>query len=263
MSSEITVPESRQSMLVPASLTEAMNLANMMSNAKLVPTHLQGKPADCLLVIEQAQRWNMSPFAVAQCTSVISGKLMYEGKLVAGVINASGALSGRLSYAYHGEGADRSIVVSGTFKNEQAPREIIITLAESKTNNLMWTKQPDQQLMYHGTRVWARRHAPELMLGIYSPEEMLGEIIDVTPQPPAPKLSDPKPIDEEVETLKQFARNIAGQGNEVLDKYLGNKGDYKDASLSVDDIKKRNAKLLSIHAELRQIADEVDGKVTE
>ncbi len=44
-------------------------------------------------------------------------------------------------------------------------------LADAKTSNSMWTKQPDQQLVYASTRVWARRHAPEVMLGVYAPEE--------------------------------------------------------------------------------------------
>ena len=42
----------------------------------------------CLVVIEQAMRWGMSPFAVAQCTSSIGGKLMYEGKLVAAAVES-------------------------------------------------------------------------------------------------------------------------------------------------------------------------------
>ncbi len=75
--------------LMPANLEQAMALANIMAKGRLVPSHLQNAPADCLLVIEQAMRWGMSPFAVAQCTSVIKGKLMFEGKLVAAVVAAS------------------------------------------------------------------------------------------------------------------------------------------------------------------------------
>lgn len=168
--------------LVPANMEQAMKLADMMSGAKLVPVHLQGKPADCLLVIEQAARWKMSPFAVAQCTSVIQGKLMYEGKLVAAVVNANGNLADRLSFSYTGEGDQRKIVVSGRFENEKEARTVDVMLKDVRTSNTMWQKQPDQQLMYSGTRAWARRHAPELMLGVYSPEEFNeGEMIDVTP----------------------------------------------------------------------------------
>ena len=62
-------------------MAEAMRLAEMMATAKLVPVALQKSPADCLMVIQQAIRWDMDPFAVAQECSVIQGKLMHSGKL--------------------------------------------------------------------------------------------------------------------------------------------------------------------------------------
>ena len=40
---------------------------------------------------------DMDPFAVAQCCSVVHGKLVYEGKLVAAVLDAK--LGVRLTYA--------------------------------------------------------------------------------------------------------------------------------------------------------------------
>lgn len=170
------------SMLVPNNFDEAFKLADMMSNAKLVPVHLQGKPSDCLMVIEQASRWKMSPFGVAQSTSVIQGKLMYEGKLVAAVVNANGNLSERLSYEYAGTGETRSITVSGKIRGEKSVRTISVALKDARTANKQWQTQPDQQLMYHGARMWARRHMPELMFGVYSPEEVeASDLKDVTP----------------------------------------------------------------------------------
>jgi len=157
--------------LVPTNMADAMRLAEMMATAKLVPKDLQKSPADCLMVIQQAVRWEMDPFAVAQECSVIQGKLMHSGKLVAAVVNARGGLVDRLSYEYEGEGQNRAIKVSGRLQGEMQARHVTVRLADAKTNNRVWQSQPDQQLMYHGVRVWARRHTPELMLGVYSPEE--------------------------------------------------------------------------------------------
>jgi RecT family len=169
---EITRIEQPPSMgLVPTTIPEALRLAELMSSAKLVPAALQKSPADCFLVIQQAIRWQLDPFAVAQECSVIQGKLMYGGKLVAAVINARGGLAERLSFTYEGEGDNRSITVSGRISGEIEPREVVVRLRDARTANKVWQTQPDQQLMYHGSRVWARRHAPELMLGVYSPEE--------------------------------------------------------------------------------------------
>jgi len=157
--------------LIPRDMNAAMQLANMMASGKLVPQHLQRSPGDCLMVIEQAMRWGMSPFAVAQCTSVIQGKLMFEGKLVSAALHSSGIMASRLEYEFTGEGEKRTVTARGTLRGEDKPREMTCTLKEAKTSNQMWTKQPDQQLVYFATRAWARRHASEVMLGVYSPEE--------------------------------------------------------------------------------------------
>src|SRR5262245_29231210 len=97
--------------LVTENMSEAMKLADMMAGAKLVPAALQKSPADCLMVIQQAIRWDMDPFAVAQECSVIQGKLMHSGKLVAAVVNARGNLTHRLSFEYKGAGDERTITV--------------------------------------------------------------------------------------------------------------------------------------------------------
>lgn len=189
--------------LVPQSMDQAVRLADMMATGRLVPAHLQKSPGDCLMVIEQAMRWGMSPFAVAQATSVIQGKLMFEGKLVAAALHSSGALSTRLSYDYSGEGDKRAVRVSATLAGETEPRFVDVRLVDARTSNSLWTKQPDQQLAYHGARVWARRYAPEVMLGVYAPDEMeqppvhTGPTIEATAEP-APPAEPPK------RTLGQF-----------------------------------------------------------
>lgn len=197
--------------LVPQTMDQAVRMAEMMAKGRLVPQHLQNSPGDCLMVIEQATRWGMSPFAVAQATSVIQGRLMFEGKLVAAALHTSGALATRLAYDYSGDGASRAVRVSAVLAGETEPRVVEVKLADAKTTNKMWTTQPDQQLAYHGARVWARRYAPEVMLGVYAPEEMEpaqappaphhGPTIEAHAEPapqPAPAVEAPK------RTLSQF-----------------------------------------------------------
>jgi hypothetical protein len=174
----IAVRES--SSLVPQDVDQASRLAQIMSENALVPVHLKGKPADCFLVVDIAVRWGMSPFAVAQCTSVIGGKLMYEGKLVAAVVNARGDLSRRLDYRFEGEGDKLVCYPFATLRGEDAPREIPegVAIAKVRTSNDQWRKQPHQQLTYAAARIWARRHMPELMLGVYSEEEDIDDGVD-------------------------------------------------------------------------------------
>ena len=184
--------------LVPANMGEAIKLAELMATAKLVPVALQKSPADCLMVIQQAVRWQMDPFAVAQECSVIQGKLMHSGKLTLAVINARGNLRDRLRFEYTGTGDERTVKVIGSMQGEAEPRAVEVKIKDARTNNRVWQTQPDQQLAYHGARVWARRHTPELMLGVYSPEEFdettgpQPSMRDVTPGPAAAPLSPPR-----------------------------------------------------------------------
>jgi hypothetical protein len=180
--------------LVPTTLAEAMQLANMMASSKLVPVALRDSPADCLMVIQQAVRWQMDPFAVAQECSVIQGKLMYGGKLVAAVVNSRGGLEERLSFDYAGTGETRTITVSGKVRGEKAARTVAVILRDARTNAAVWKTQPDQQLMYHGSRVWARRHVPELMLGVWSPEEFPAEAANSNQPAPASEISPIAPV---------------------------------------------------------------------
>lgn len=158
--------------LVPQNFDQAIRFAELMARSKMVPKHFQGKPEECLVIIEQAMRWEMSPYAVIQCASMIYDRPMYEGKLVAAVVNSRGprfGLQDRLRYRYEGQGPTRKIIVSGVLGRREEAIEVV--WKDAKTSNEQWTKQPDQQLAYHGARVWARRHMPELMLGVYSAEE--------------------------------------------------------------------------------------------
>lgn len=157
--------------LIPRNMIEALDLAMCMAKAGFLAKELQTQ-GGALFVIEQSMRWNMSPFAVAMETSFIQGKPMFSGKIVAAAIVSSGAIAGRLHYDYDGEGDARRITVSGTLRGETEPRSVTVAVKDARTNNRVWLTQPDQQLAYHGARVWARRHAPEVMLGVYAPEEM-------------------------------------------------------------------------------------------
>ena len=194
----ITTTSGNGSGLIPQNIADAMRLAEMMAKGKMVPEHLRN-PSDMLMVIEQACRWGMSPFAVAQCTAIVRGRISYEGKLVSAAINASGVLQGRLDYVFSGEGATRAVTARGTLRGEDKPREVVVTLASAKTDNEHWKKNPDQMLTYHSARVWGRRHTPEVMLGVYSPEEFptdsfAGPTIEHTaPEPAAAPVARAEP----------------------------------------------------------------------
>lgn len=191
---------------------QLQRVAQMMAKSSLVPAHLRYLPddeqaikeqriADCFLVTAQAFRWRMDCFAVAQHTFVLKGKLGYEGKLIAAIINASGRIEQNLAYEYSGDpGPGRKVVVSATLKGEKKVRTVEGTVAAWATENDMWRKDQDQILSYRGAREWARRHMPEIILGIAAEEELpaMARSVEMTRTSSggfAPKADGPRPVD--------------------------------------------------------------------
>lgn len=159
--------------------------ATVMASAKLVPQHLQNSIGDCFMVCQQAVRWQMDPFAVAQKTHVVQGRLGYEAQLVAAVVNSRAPLKTRLNVEYDGEGDNLVCIVSATMEGEDEPRvkrSPKIKDIQVK-NSPLWKVDPGQQLAYWTQRAWARLHCSDVLLGVYTADEIEGGMIDVTPTP--------------------------------------------------------------------------------
>ncbi|HEF0061280.1 TPA: recombinase RecT [Citrobacter pasteurii] len=172
----------------------------MAQGAATVPRHLQGNQADCMAVAMQAAQWQMNPFAVAQKTHLINGVLGYEAQLVNAVISRSGVLANRFEYEWYGPWekvvgkfqirkgdkgecrvpgwtlADETgigIIIRATLKGEDQPRELDLLLAQARTrNSTLWADDPRQQLAYLAVKRWARLFCPDVILGVYTPDEL-------------------------------------------------------------------------------------------
>ncbi|HGL5373153.1 TPA: RecT family recombinase [Citrobacter farmeri] len=168
----------------PEGMDRLVRFATLMADSKAtVPQHLAGKPADCLAVTMQAAQWGMNPFAVAQKTHVVNGTLGYEAQLVNAVVSSSNLLSTRLNYRWDGDWSkvngksDKSpsltVTVSAVIKGEAEPRELTISMAQAGVRNSpLWEQDPRQQLAYLCVKRWARLHAPDVLLGVYTPDEL-------------------------------------------------------------------------------------------
>lgn len=168
----------------PEGMDRLVRFATLMADSKAtVPAHLAGKPADCLAVTMQAAQWGMNPFAVAQKTHVVNGTLGYEAQLVNAVVSSSNLLATRLNYRWDGDWSkvngktDKSphltVTVSAVLKGEAEPRELTISMAQAGVRNSpLWEQDPRQQLAYLCVKRWARLHAPDVLLGVYTPDEL-------------------------------------------------------------------------------------------
>jgi hypothetical protein len=186
----------------PQNLGEVMQFARLMAASNFVPAHLRGNESDCTAIVLIAARWGMDPFAVATKSYFVKpgAPAAFESQLVNAVVNSSGVLSGRLRIEYVGTGEALRCTVSGFLKAD--PNELMVKtqlMARITTRNSpLWKADPEQQLGYYTTRAWARLYCPEVLLGVYTPDEL-----DLDPERARvvspPRRADPLDIAEAAE----------------------------------------------------------------
>jgi hypothetical protein len=185
--------------IMPERLGDMIEFAQVMCKADVaIPKHLRGNPGACLAVAMRARAWRMDPFAVATKTYAVNDILAYESQLVTSVINRHAPIKGRLVPRYVGAGPDRQCILEPeTHDGQLLPYESPKVKEIGVKNSPLWKNDPDQQLFYSSARAWARRYFPELLLGVYDPEEAR-TMRDVTPKEERVDnfLEDDTPIEE-------------------------------------------------------------------
>jgi hypothetical protein len=223
-------------------MRDLMELAKMMAIAgEAIPPHLRGKPGTCLAVCIQAHEWRMSPFPVANKTYVVNDRLQYESQLVHALIEARAPIKERLHVDYEGEGLERRCIVWTTLKGESAPRvfksetlrKLMPPMGEKgRKGSPLWDKKPDVQLFYNASRDWCRIYCPDILLGIYTPDEVDETPIPVDDGPSSPNLMQRLPgkiegVGRAVENVTDglngedaFSTSIRRNKTDPLRKYL-------------------------------------------
>lgn len=185
----------------PQAFFQMTQFANMMASSKMtVPAHLRGNSSDCLAVCMQAMQWGMNPFAVAQKTHNVNGVLGYEAQLVNAVITSKAPVTGRLQFEWFGEWEriigrfkeektqngtkivkdwtledekGLGVKVWATIKGEDEPRVLELLLSQAGVRNSpLWGQDPKQQLAYLAIKRWSRLYCPDVILGVYTPDEI-------------------------------------------------------------------------------------------
>ena len=173
----------------------------MATSGPMVPSFCQGRPGVCLGIVLQAREWRMMPYQVARMAYVVSNRktgeqvVSYMSQLIHAVIESRAPIADRLSVHYDGEGDDLTCTVSAPLRNRDGtPGRIVSltspTLGERKRalrvkitvgddgeeasvkGSPLWVTKPKQQLFYDTSRDWARMFFPDVLMGVYSREEM-------------------------------------------------------------------------------------------
>lgn len=247
--------------LDPNSFGKVMAFADMMAKGQAtVPRHLQGNPADCAAVTMQAMQWQMNPFAVAQKTHVTQGgTLGYEAQLINAVVISRAPIESRPEFTFLGdwtkilgrvveregklggkyyaagwtpaEEKGLGVICSCLLKGEAVPREITVMMSQAYPRfSTQWATDPQQQITYLAIRKWARRYAPDVILGVYTDDELAPadgpQMRDMGPAEPATGEEKRKELppysDQSIEENKAKWQEAIDAGRLKAEKLIAN-----------------------------------------
>lgn len=202
MSNELTV-------ITPKSLAEAKELATTLAAAHTLPQALQKAPADVLAIVLTGAELGLAPMQAIRGLAIIKGKPVLSA-------DAMGALVKRRRDICEYLVCEKTTATEAVFVTKRAgdpkPTTLSFTLEQAKTAGLTgndnWRKYPDAMLRARALSSICRLVYPDLLLGVYDPDELEPGTAtvtspperDVTPAPsPAPKAEAlPEPVDAEI-----------------------------------------------------------------
>ncbi len=280
--SPVNEADTKAAIFSPTGLQKLQAFAEVMAQGKAtVPQHLAGKPADCLAIALQAAQWGMNPYAVAQKTHLVNGTLGYEAQLVNAVITSSTAVQGRFKYEYGGDW-DKFKPGAANASNERGlcvrvgamlRGETEITWGEplymeyvTTRNSPLWKTAPKQQLAYLAVKYWARLYCPDVILGVYTPDEFeqtQRAERDVTPARSRADLNNlinNRPADQQQTAEREINPTSTSDVPRTPDQLLA---DFTEASANADSVQsldryyKYAAKVLAENVEHLEKATDV------
>lgn len=189
----------------------------LMHSSILNPSIRGDSPQQCfsnlMLVFDLSERWKLPAMSIAQCISIVHTKVVYEGKLIQAALDASLGVTlypwwtgERGSVGYRIYLSDVSwddmddeamaqlkpgVQIRGRRIIDGSVDEWRTFGKDQRTPNPAWTGAATQnQLLYRGSREWARRFEPAHLLGVYGDDEIeqiqsrMDRARDVTPAAP-------------------------------------------------------------------------------
>jgi len=182
-------------------MAETMKMAEMLAQSTIIPETYRRRPENCFIALDMASRMGLSPMIVMQNLYIIQGKPSFSGSAIAAMINASSKFED-VELVYVGEEGKDSWGAYVTGTRRTSGKQIkggTVTLAISKKegwyqkSGSKWQTMPEIMLAYRAYTWFGRVHAPELLMGLQSSEEIY-DVIERESK--ADKVSNPYEVDK-------------------------------------------------------------------
>lgn len=200
---------------MPASIDEAQRFAEIAANTQLTSVR---SPHDAIALIAMGVELGLTPFQALRSIHVIKGKPCLSADLMVGLVKRHPACEWfRLV-----ESTNELAIYETKRREEPEPTRMQWSIEDAKraklTGNPTWGNFPAAMLRARCSSALARAVYPDVVGGLYDPDEMQpGHAVDITPTPspvaalPSPALSTYESM--RAQGLKIHRRDIKGLGD--------------------------------------------------
>lgn len=218
--------------ITPRTLDEAKDLARELAGARTIPEALQKSPADVLAIVMAGSELGLAPMQSVRALVLIKGKPTLSADAMGALVKARRDVCEYLQMKH----SDATRAVYETKRaGDPSPTTMGFTIEEARQAGLNgdnWKRFPAAMLRARALSAICRAVYPDLLLGVYDPDELAPQaekdvtpapapeapkrkrlnIVDVTPAPearPSPPMAEVVPEGPVVGWGKHAARTLA------------------------------------------------------
>lgn len=162
------------------SFQKAFDIGKQVASSQLVPQNYQGKPTDCVIAIDMANRMGVSPMFVMQNLYVVKGKPSWSGQACMSLIRGSGEFE-KVRPVYIGEKGTDSWGCYIQARDKETGEivkgpEVTIAMAKAEkwyskpdkygNETSKWQTMPELMLSYRAATFFARVYIPNALMGV-------------------------------------------------------------------------------------------------
>ena len=193
---------------LPTTMAEAEQLAQRLAQSALLPDGLRGKPADVLITLITGHELGLSPMQSVRGLHVVKGRAVMSADLAVGLVKRNSACRHFRLVASDDKAATYETLREG----EPEPTRMTFTVDQARQAGLVadnWKRFPSAMLRARCSLALARAVYPDVLQGVYDPDEVgAGPAVAAPPTveprtvaPPPPKTQAPpapRTVDAEV-----------------------------------------------------------------
>lgn len=221
----------------------ALRMAQCLASSTVVPKEYHGNVGNCMIAIEMASRINTSPMMVMQNLYIVNGRPAWSSQWIIAMINSSRRYKTELQFEFGRDKADGGLSCRAWAEDYSGHKvygpKITMNMANDEgwtsKNGSKWKTMPDVMIQYRAASFFGRMNCPDMIMGIYSQEEVLdmGElptdgfalVVDPATGEVTEAEKDEPITQDQRQTLFKMATSAFGQeANGVLKSLLAAEG---------------------------------------